>query len=324
MKNELFTRLSRLSIVAYCLLQASSVFAQEEPIKFGDFEQWITRHIKESAIIGGETKTLYEVGPKGSFDGARAYKNMGGSPWATSNVYAKVHGVEKTNISVFPDKHNGGTCAKLTSDLINVKALGILNLTVLAPGSLFLGEMLEPVTSTKDPLQKMDLGIPFTKRPKSLKLDYKFFSPTNGKRIRENGFSRREELSGQDMGECTCLLQKRWETPDGKIHALRVGTMKVRFNKNTPDWVEGKEFPINYGDITAASYYHSWMGLNAGAKAFYARNSKGKIVKVEEEGWSAADEQPTHLILKFNSSHGNAYEGTPGTTLWIDNVMFVY
>ena len=31
------------------------------PFKYGDFNQWITRSIKESGIIGGDTKTLYEI-----------------------------------------------------------------------------------------------------------------------------------------------------------------------------------------------------------------------------------------------------------------------
>ncbi len=34
----------------------------------------------------------------------KAYKNMGGSPWATSNVMARVAGITKTNTSVFPEK----------------------------------------------------------------------------------------------------------------------------------------------------------------------------------------------------------------------------
>ena len=67
------------------------------PFKYGDFNQWITRSIKESGIIGGDTKTLYEIGPTQHINGNVAYTNKGGSPWATSNVYAKVSGITKTN-----------------------------------------------------------------------------------------------------------------------------------------------------------------------------------------------------------------------------------
>ena len=53
-------------------------------------------------------------------------------------------------------------------------------------------------------------------------------------------------------------------------------------------------------------------------------NSKGKSVRVKEVGWAAPNEAPTHLILQFASSHGGAYIGTPGNSLWVDNVKLVY
>lgn len=59
-----------------------SAIAQGEQLKYADFEQWITRSIKESALMGGHTQTLYEIGPTGRMDGAQAFQNQGGSPWA--------------------------------------------------------------------------------------------------------------------------------------------------------------------------------------------------------------------------------------------------
>lgn len=42
---------------------ALSGYAQTlEPIKFGDFENWVSRDITESVVIGGKHKTVYEVG----------------------------------------------------------------------------------------------------------------------------------------------------------------------------------------------------------------------------------------------------------------------
>ena len=298
------------------------MFAQEELVKFGNFDSWITRSIKESLLVGGKTQTLYEVGPKGTFDGARAYTNQGGSPWANSNVYAKVAGVVKTNVSVYPDKHQGGQCAKLSTHIVSAKAIGVINISVLATGSMFLGTLLEPITSSSNPMSKMSLGIPFTKKPKAVKFDYKFNSPGT-ERIRETGFSKRQKVAGKDMGQVTCLLQKRWEDADGNIHALRVGTMRHMFSQNT-DWKEGQTFTIHYGDITGESFYRSWMGLIGGGESFYALNSKGKNVPIKEEGWADPNETPTHIVLKFDSSHGGAYVGTIGNTLWIDNVKLVY
>lgn len=305
-------------------LLCTSLSAEEELLSYADFEQWITRSIKESVLVGGNTQTLYEVGPEGRFDGARAFTNQGGSPWANSNVYAKVAGVVKTNVSVYPDDHDGGKCVKLYTHIVKCKAVGIVNISVLAAGSIYLGTMLEPITGSKNPMSKINVGIPFTRRPRALKFDYKYAAAGGDTRIKETGFSKTKTVPGQDMGECICLLQKRWEDSEGNIHALRVGTMRMRFSENSQGWVEGKEFPIHYGDISQESFYHDWMGPVTGERAFYALNSKGKNVPIQEEGWADKDETPTHLILKFDSSYGGAYIGSIGNTLWLDNVKLVY
>lgn len=313
--------------IVLCLLASVPAMwlrAEEEMFRYADFEQWITRSIKESLLVGGNTQTLYEVGPEGTFDGARAFTNQGGSPWANSNVYAKVAGVVKTNISVYPDSHNGGRCAKLSTHIVKCKAVGIVNISVLAAGSLYLGTMLEPITSSKNPMSKINVGIPFTRRPRALKFDYKYTAAGADSRIKETGFSKTRTIPGRDMGECVCLLQKRWEDAEGNLHALRVGTMRMRFSQSSNGWVEGKEYPIHYGDIRQEPFYREWMGLVGGERTYYALNSRGKNVPVLEEGWAAADEKPTHLILKFDSSYGGAYIGSVGNTLWLDNIKMVY
>ena len=78
-----------------------------EMIPFGNMDQWIDRQIKESGIIGGATKNVYAIGPTATVTETKAYKNMGGSPWATSNVMARVAGITKTNTSVFPYSRTG-------------------------------------------------------------------------------------------------------------------------------------------------------------------------------------------------------------------------
>lgn len=94
--------LALLSVVFY----GGTALAQQkvEMIPFGNMDQWIDRQIKESGIIGGATKNVYAIGPTATITENKAYKNMGGSPWATSNVMARVAGVTKTNTSVFPEK----------------------------------------------------------------------------------------------------------------------------------------------------------------------------------------------------------------------------
>jgi len=314
---------SAVLFVLIGILFPAKLLAEDELIKYGNFDSWITRSIKESVLIGGKTQTLYEIGPKGTFDGARAYTNQGGSPWANSNVYAKVYGVVKTNISVFPEAHRDGLCAKLSTCIVNCKAVGVVNISVLSSGSIFLGSLIEPITSSNDPMSKMNAGIPFTKKPKAVKFDYKYYFP-GGDRIRETGFSRRQTVSGRDMGQCILLLQKRWEDANGNIHALRIGTMQHFFSQNTPDWKEDQVFSIHYGDISHENFYKKEMALMSGSNAFHAINSKGVNVPIQEEGWADPGETPTHIILKFDSSSGGTYVGTVGSTLWLDNVRFVY
>lgn len=115
-----------------------------ELLPFGDMDQWVNREIKESGIIGGNTKNVYAVGPAQTITGAKAYTNLGGSPWATSNVMAKVAGVVKTNTSVFPEKRGDGYCARLDTRMESVKVFGLVDITVLAAGSMFLGTVHEP------------------------------------------------------------------------------------------------------------------------------------------------------------------------------------
>ncbi len=304
-----------------CLISAS---AEDELLKFGDFESWITRSIKESMLVGGNTQTLYEVGPAGTFDGARAFTNQGGSPWANSNVYAKVAGVVKTNVSVYPDSHGAGKCVKLVTHIVRCKAIGIVNISVLATGSIFTGTLIEPITNSRNPMSKINVGIPYTRRPRAVKFDYKYQAAKSDSRIKETGFSKTRTIDGRDMADCVCLLQKRWEDADGKIHALRVGTMRLRLTHSTDGWVEGCEFPIHYGDITHESFYRSWMGLISDDRQFYALNSRGDNVPIIEEGWASDTETPTHLILKFDSSYGGAYIGAVGNTLWLDNIKLVH
>lgn len=315
------TKVFAIFSMAFCM--GLHTTAQSEMIKYGDFNQWIVRNIKESRIIGGATKQLYEVAPDAVWNNNDEYTNQGGSPWGTSNVMARVCGITKTNTSVYREKRGDGYCARLETHEEKVKVMGIVNIEVLAAGSLFLGHVPEPITSTSNPMNKLSLGIPFTKRPKALKFDYKVKLTEDANRIRQTGFSRISKVEGRDMPDVLVILQKRWEDNKGNIYAKRVGTLVHRFEKNT-DWVNGAEFAIQYGDITKKPGYADYMGMLDGDKTFNAENSKGKVVPIKEEGWADENETPTHVVVKFDSSYGGAYIGSIGTTLWVDNVEFVY
>lgn len=305
---------------AYTNILAPEQIESEELLPYGNFDKWYVRNITESKLLGGGTKTLYEVAPNGSTSEAKAYVNMGGSPWATSNVLAKPAGIVKTNTSVYKEARAGhGSCAKLYTHLESVKVLGMVDIEVLAAGSLFLGQMMEPVNSAKNPYSKMNLGIKFTKRPKAIEFDYKTKIVGTSTRIKK-GVGSRTSVAGMDKAECVLFLQKRWEDEKGNIYATRVGTMVQRFDKSTANWVNNAKFTIHYGDITKQSFYNSDMALNS---TRYAKNSKGKLVPVQEKNWDG-NATPTHINLQFSSSHGGAYVGTVGNTLWLDNVRMVY
>lgn len=318
-----FRNLSILLFAIWCTnTNTTKAQNQEIDLKYGDMDTWVVRHVKESGIIGGNTKTLYEVGPNCTINGNNPYTNRGGSPWATSNVMAKVMGVVKTNNSVYREKRGNGYCAKLTTHIEQVKVLGLMNIKVLAAGSLFLGNMREPITSPKGGEQFLNFGLPFTKRPKALRFDYKVQVSGDANRIKLNGFSSKSIVAGRDYAVALLLLQKRTEDANGNITAKRVGTMVVRYGTSSNGWINDATYDIHYGDIRQKSGYNaSAMGLRS---SDYATNSRGESVLVKETGWAAENEQPTHIILQFASSHGGAFIGSPGNTLWVDNVRLVY
>lgn len=316
-------RINHLLALA-ALLGCASLHAQEreELLPFGDMNQWIKREIKESSIIGGAQKEIYAVGPTQTIKGEIPYKPTGGSPWATSNVMAKVVGIVKTNSSVFPERRDGGYCARLDTHMEGVKVFGVVDITVLAAGSLFLGEVHEPIKSTKNPNGLLLMGVPFTKHPKALRFDYKVRIADREKRIRATGFGRETNVDGKDHAAVVCLLQKRWEDKEGNVYASRVGTFAIQYDKSC-DWQNAATYTILYGDITHNPAYRAdLMKLNA--YEYNTVNSRGKSVPIKEVSWAAPDEAPTHIILQFASSHGGAYIGTPGNSLWVDNVKLVY
>ncbi len=299
-------------------------FAQEKevPLKYGDMDQWVTRKIHESGIIGGNTKLVYAIGPTQEIEGNEPYKNLGGSPWGTSNVLAKVMGIVKTNNSVYKEERDDGFCARMETHIESVKVMGMVNITVLAAGSIYLGDVAEPITGAKNAEKNINWGVPFTQRPKALRYDYKVKMSGEKDRIRLTGFSRRGKVEGQDYAITVCLLQKRSEDAKGNVTAQRVGTAVILYNNDSEDWVNNATYEILYGDITQhPSYDEEIMGLRA---KDYTRNSKGESVLVQETGWADADETPTHLMLQFSSSHGGAFIGSPGNTFWVDNVKFLY
>ena len=304
--------------------QTASGLSAEETVallnRYGTLDSWCSRTVKESSVIGGNTKVLYEFyGNYGNVNTREPYVAPDDYLWRTNNVLAVVAGITKTSTTVFPEKRGNGYCARIETHIETVKALGIINMDVTCQGAFILGSLPEPIRDTSDPMAKVLYGVPFSGRPEAIVFDYK--ADVGHETVRGTGFSRLRHMGYPDYPEIAVILQKRWEDEDGNIHALRVGTAYEQVKSNIHEWKNGHRLEIHYGDISGEDFYEKGMELQQGSeRTFHAINSRGENVMVIEEGWAGPDETPDVMIIKFLSSSGQAFYGGVGNTLWIDNI----
>lgn len=315
--------MAKIQVTIVCLLACLTAWGQRyEKVPFGDFEQWAVRYITESKVIGGKEKTVYMVGPSDTIHGNVAY-SYDKTIWSSSNVYAKVMGVTKTSTNVMPDYGPTGKCAKLVSQMASCKVAGLINIKVLATGSIFWGETQEPVSNISNPYAVMSWGIPFTKRPKALLFHYKAKIPNTGKLIKSTTF-RSSEFEGYDPFEVVLILQNRWEDAEGNIHAKRVGTAMCRIERSSSGWVMDFRVPVIYGDARKNKDFKPYMDLISGYKNMYAFNSRGKKILILEEGWADSNCPVTHAIMWFSSGSSGAFIGALDNVLWVDEIRLEY
>lgn len=300
MKNRFLVGALVAGLVITFLFIALGAHAQEriEPIPFGDFEHWKSSTIKESSLIGGQTKTLYKIG----------------GSWSSSNAHAKAFGIDKVSVSVTPEKRGEGTCCRMESTLETVSAIGI-DFKALATGSIFTGKMIDVVgmKQSNDPNSAIDMGVPFTGRPSALILDYKALIQ-DAAAVYAPAKTKVKEVAGRDKGHITLILQHRWEE-NGHVYAYRVGTA-VQYINQTTDWKNDFRLPIVYGDAGKASKELS-------NNRHKTHNSEGKMVCIEEVDFRE-DVQPTHLIIQISAGSMPPFTGCPGNTIWVDNIKLVY
>ena len=302
-----------LNITLFCTLSLWGQSEEAAKIKEdGKFENWRREEVTESKVLGGNTKTLYR------------FDNKESTYFTPTNVVANIIGIIKTSNQVFQERRGDGYCARLEVVEEVVKVAGMINLRVVAQGSVITGELYEPIRDTKSPYSKLDYGIPFTDMPKGLKYDYKAI--VGNPRVRGTGLSPRKLLGDPDYADIVVLLQKRWENEDGSISAKRVGTAYKRITESVTEWVNSEVLEIKYGDITLEEGYKDYMGLRSKGSEIenFARNSKGESVKIDEVGWGEEGDTPTHIIIWLSASDGKAFYGGIGNTLWIDNVELLY
>lgn len=99
----------------------------------------------------------------------------------------------------------------------------------------------------KDPNSAIDMGVPFTKRPTALVLDYKAKINPNGQIVYANAGTRVKNVAGRDKGQIVLVLQHRWEE-NGHVYAYRVGTATEYIEQSTSGWVDGHRVEVCYGE----------------------------------------------------------------------------
>lgn len=314
--------MEKIQIILLLLISQLAFGQHYEEVPFGDFEQWTVRYVTESKIIGGQEKVLYVIGPTDTIHSNEIY-DYKNTIWSTSNAFAKVMGVVKTSNNVTPDKGPSGTCAKLATEFAYCKVAGLVNIKVLAAGSIYWGKMLEPVTGVSDPFAFIDWGIPFTKRPNALVLDYKATIPNTGKLVKGTT-TRTIEFDGYDPAEILFVLQYRWEDEKGNVHAKRVGTAICHIDQSSNGWKKDFRVPVIYGDARESADFQPYMDLLRGDMTMYTINSKGKKKPILEETWADPDCPVTHAIMWLTSGSSGAFIGAIGNVLWLDEIRLEY
>lgn len=288
----------------------------------GRFDNWRVYNLQESGIIGGNVKTIYKLSEGDTLSGQEPCPVRAEDVFSPCNIMANVVGVIKGSNSVFPEPRGDGYCARLSVIMENVRVLGMVNMEVLVQGTILTGYFNEPIKDTKSAYTKMDCGIPFTGRPSAVRYDYK--ADVGHTVIRSTGFSPQKVIGGRDYPFIAVFLQRREEDADGNVTASRVGTAYRRFYENQEEWINGETIPVRYGDISREEDFIPEMGLHNGDILYYCKNSKGKIVPIQENSWASPDEESTHIIVWISSSSGEAFHGGPGNTFWVDNFQLVY
>ena len=312
---------------AVVFLSAVSVSAQTPDMDSlinakGRFDRWRVYQLKESGIIGGNIKTIYKLSEGDTLSGQEPCPLNPEDIFSPCNIMADVMGVVKGSNSVYPEPRGDGYCAKLQVVMEKVRVFGIIDMEVLVQGTLLTGYFQEPIRDTKGAYSKLDCGIPFTGRPAAVRYDYK--ADVGRTVVRSTGFSPFKVIGGKDYPFIAVYLQYREEDENGNVTAKRVGTAYKKFYENQEEWKNGEMLEIRYGDISGEEDYTPDMGLKDGDIVYYCRNSRGKIVPIEENGWAAPDQTPTHIIVWISSSCGEAFYGGLGNTFWVDNFQLVY
>ena len=280
-------------------------------IPFGDMDHWTTRVLKESALLGGHTRYIYEIAPTMTIEGNKPYRRHAQSPWATSSVMASPAGIVKTSTSVFPEKRGNGYCARLEIRKETCKVIGLVNIVVVAPGSIFLGGMDEPIKNTSNPQSKLDQGIPFTKKPKALQFDYKLHMEPQ--MVKATGFGKAVNVPGRDKAEVCLYLLHQWEDENGNIYGLSTSDSDSHLMKNS-EWGACSYLSLSKYGLYNVDIKINSVNLNSGNRKRTETAGKSGVDSVYAvTGCSVGG---TTTIEKLNALTANKADSKGGAYVW--------
>lgn len=180
--------------------------------------------------------------------------------------------------------------------------LGALLGQGIGAGSMFTGffklNIGNPVASAK-------FGIPYSARPVSFKVSYKY-SPgqlvKNGKLI--------PLPTARDSCDIGIILTNRSVEP-----YKHIAVAWFRSDENITEWTD-LTVEFKYGQPNSPQNYEKPKDI------YILENGVERLVPVV---YGTGNEKPTHITVVFASSHrGDFFEGAPGSELFIDDLELIY
>lgn len=172
----------------------------------------------------------------------------------------------------------------------------------IGAGSMFTGffklNVSNPVSSAK-------FGVPYSARPKSFKIKYKY---SQGPVVKNGNLSNLPRA--RDSCDIGITLTDRSEEP-----YKQVAVAWFRSGENITEW-ETINLNFKYGKIETPAIYERPKDV------YILDNGRERLVPVV---FGTGNEKPTHISVVFASSHrGDYFEGAPGSELFIDDLEIVY
>lgn len=172
----------------------------------------------------------------------------------------------------------------------------------IGAGSMFTGffklNLSNPIASAK-------FGTPYSARPASFKIKYKY-SP--GPMVKDGKLNVLP--AAKDSCDVGIILTDRSSEP-----YKHVAVAWFRSGDIVTEW---KEIVIDfeYGEPAATEYYKKPKDV------YILENGADRLVQVV---YGTGEEKPTHITVVFSSSHrGDFFEGAPGSELFVDDLQLIY